>query len=98
MPQLTRITRDPAVMGGKPCIRGMRVTVGTVVGLVAAGRSRDEILRKYPYLDAEDIAEALSYAAWRVEEVEVLLSRPRGMTSWRPYCVRTGALQRTGTR
>ena len=62
MPQLTRITRDPAVMGGKPCIRGMRVTVGTVVGLVAAGRTRDEILREYPYL-AEDIAEALSYAA-----------------------------------
>ena len=48
MPQLTRITRDPAVMGGKPCIRGMRVTVGTVVGLVAAGRTRDEILREYP--------------------------------------------------
>ena len=47
MPELTRITRDPAVMGGKPCIRGMRVTVGTVVGLVAAGRTRDEILREY---------------------------------------------------
>ena len=63
MPQLTRITRDPAVMGGKPCIRGMRVTVGTIVGLVAAGRTRDEILRGYPYLEAEDISEALSYAA-----------------------------------
>ena len=50
MPQLTRITRDPAVMGGKPCIRGMRVTVGTVVGLVAAGRTRDEILRETPTL------------------------------------------------
>ena len=73
MPQLTRITRDPSVMGGKPCIRGMRVTVGTVVGLVAAGRTRDEILREYPYLEAEDIAEALSYAAWRAEEVEVPL-------------------------
>ena len=48
MPELTRITRDPAVMGGKPGIRGMRVTVGTVVGLVAAGRTRDEILREYP--------------------------------------------------
>ena len=76
MPQLTRITRDPAVMGGKPCIRGMRVTVGTVVGLVAAGRTRDEILREYPYLEAEDIAEALSYAAWRAEEVEVPLRQP----------------------
>jgi len=49
----------------------MRVTVGTVVGLIAAGRTRDEILREYPYLEAEDIAEALSYASWRVEEVEV---------------------------
>ena len=63
MPQLTRITRDPAVMGGKPCIRGMRVTVGTVVGLVAAGRTRDEILREYPYLEAR-YPRALSYAAW----------------------------------
>jgi uncharacterized protein (DUF433 family) len=76
MPNLTRITRDPAVMGGKPCIRGMRVTVGTVVGLVAAGRTREEILREYPYLEAEDIAEALSYAAWRAEEVEVPLRQP----------------------
>ena len=70
MPQLTRITRDPGVMGGKPCIRGMRVTVGTVVGLVAAGRTRDEILREYPYLEAEDIAEALSYPACCADDVE----------------------------
>jgi uncharacterized protein (DUF433 family) len=76
MAEWTRTTRDPAVMGGKPCIRGMRVTVGTVVGLVAAGRTRDEILREYPYLEAEDISEALSYAAWRVEEVEVPLRQP----------------------
>ena len=69
-------TSHPAVMGGKPCIRGMRVTVGTVVGLVAAGRTRDEILREYPYLEAEDIAEALSYAPWRPEEVEVPLRQP----------------------
>ena len=75
MPELTRITRDPAVMGGKPCIRGMRVTVGTIVGLVAAGRTRDEILREYPYLEAEDISEALSYAAWRTQEIEVRLER-----------------------
>jgi uncharacterized protein (DUF433 family) len=59
------------VMGGKPCIRGMRVTVGTVVGLVAAGRTREEILRESPYLEADDIAKALSYAAWRAKEVEV---------------------------
>ena len=74
MPALTRITHDPSVMGGKPCIRGLRVTVGTIVGLVAAGRSDEEILRLYPYLAAEDIREALSYAAWRVEEVEVPLA------------------------
>jgi uncharacterized protein (DUF433 family) len=73
MPELTRITRDPSVMGGKPCIRGMRITVGTVVGLVAAGRTREEILREYPYLEAEDIAEVLSYAAWRAEKAEVAL-------------------------
>jgi uncharacterized protein (DUF433 family) len=53
----------------------MRVTVGTVVGLVAAGHTREEIRREYPYLEAEDIAEALSYAAWRAEEVEVRLAR-----------------------
>jgi uncharacterized protein (DUF433 family) len=76
MPELTRITRDPEVMGGKPCIRGMRVTVGAVVGLVAAGRTQEEILKEYPYLEADDIAEALAYAAWRAEEVEVPLSPP----------------------
>lgn len=75
MPQLARITRDPTVMGGKPCIRGMRATVGTVVGLVAAGHSTADILREYPYLQAEDVSEALSYAAWRAQEVEVPLSR-----------------------
>ncbi len=74
MAPLKRITRDARIMGGKPCIRGMRVTVGTIVGLVAAGRTRDEILREYPYLEADDIAEALSYAAWRAEEVEVPLA------------------------
>ncbi len=74
MPALTHITHDPNVMGGKPCIRGLRVTVGTIVGLVAAGHSDGEILRMYPYLVAEDICEALSYAAWRVEELEVPLA------------------------
>jgi uncharacterized protein (DUF433 family) len=73
MPETNRITRDPAVMGGKPCIRGLRVTVGTVVGLVASGHSHADILRLYPYLEAADIAEALKYAAWRVEEMEVVL-------------------------
>lgn len=75
MNQLTRITLDPNVMGGKPCIRGLRITVGTIVGLLAAGRSVDEILAGYPYLELEDIREALSYAAWRSEEVDVPLRR-----------------------
>ena len=70
MNRLTRITFDPQVMGGKPCIRGMRVTVGTVVGLLAAGHTVEEILRAYPYLEEGDIREALAYAAWRVEEIE----------------------------
>lgn len=73
MKELDRITLDPAVMGGKPCIRGLRVTVGTIVGLLASGRSHDEILKAYPYLEAEDITQALAYAAWRVEEREVSL-------------------------
>jgi uncharacterized protein (DUF433 family) len=76
MTKLTRITFDPNVMGGKPCIRGMRVTVGTIVGLVAAGYSTDDILKAYPYLEKEDICEALAYAAWRAEEVELPLVTP----------------------
>ena len=76
MGTLTKVTLDPAVMGGKACIRGLRVTVGTVVGLLAAGRSLDEILKAYPYLEREDIDEALACAAWRVEEREVSLTRP----------------------
>ena len=73
MNQLKRITHDPTVMGGKPCIRGMRVTVGTVVGLLATGRTEEEILKAYPYLEEEDLREALSYAAWRAEEIEIPL-------------------------
>lgn len=70
---LDRITRDPHIMGGKPCIRGMRVTAGTLVGLVASGRSRADILIAYPYLEEDDIQQALAYAAWRVEELELPL-------------------------
>ncbi|MDZ7400931.1 MAG: DUF433 domain-containing protein [candidate division KSB1 bacterium] len=66
MKNLTRITFDPNVMGGKPCIRGMRVTVGMIVGLVASGYSISDILKAYPYLEREDIQEALTYAAWRI--------------------------------
>ena len=75
MRTLERITFSPAVMGGKPCIRGLRVTVGMIVGLVAAGRTRDEILGLYPYLELQDIEQALTYAAWRAEELEVPLAR-----------------------
>lgn len=73
MKTLKRITLDPAVMGGRPCIRGLRVTVGTLIGLLASGHSREEILKLYPYIEFEDIDEALAYAAWRVEEAEVPL-------------------------
>ncbi|MDJ1167908.1 DUF433 domain-containing protein [Roseofilum sp. BLCC_M91] len=74
MNQLTRITINPEVMGGKPCIRGMRVTVGMILGLMATGASHDEILQAYPYLEPEDLRESLAYAAWRVEEIELSLS------------------------
>ncbi|HYO25921.1 MAG TPA: DUF433 domain-containing protein [Lacipirellulaceae bacterium] len=66
-----RITIDPAMMGGKPCIRGLRVTVGTIVGLLAAKHSQEDILAAYPYLEPDDIQAALAYAAWRSEEVDV---------------------------
>ncbi len=71
--QSERIVCNSQVMGGKPCVRGTRVTVGTITGLLASGRSREDILSLYPYLKAEDIAAALEYAAWRAEEVEVEL-------------------------
>jgi len=74
MENLKRITFNPEIMGGKPCIRGMRVTVGMIVGLVASGHNNQEILEMYPYLDIEDIKEALRYATWRVEEIEVPLA------------------------
>jgi len=64
--QFSRITHDPSVMGGKACIRGLRVTVGTIVGLLAAHRTHEEILAAYPYLELADIDEALEYAAWRL--------------------------------
>lgn len=67
---IERITHDPAMMGGKPCIRGLRVTVGTILGLLASGKTRTRILEAYPYLEPEDIDAALAYAAWRLEERE----------------------------
>ena len=68
MGQLTRITFDPQIMGGRPCIRGMRVTVGTIVGLIGAGRTIEEVLAAYPYLEREDVLESLTYAARRAQE------------------------------
>jgi uncharacterized protein (DUF433 family) len=73
MEKYKHITFNPAVMGGKPCVRGMRVTVGTIVGLVASGVSKQDILKAYPYLSEEDIQESLEFAAWRSEEVELPL-------------------------
>jgi uncharacterized protein (DUF433 family) len=74
MENLDRITINPQVMGGKPCIRGMRVTVGTIVGLLATGKAESEILSEFPYLEIEDIRQALGYAAWRSQEREFQLS------------------------
>jgi uncharacterized protein (DUF433 family) len=73
MPTLDRITQQPEVMGGKACIRGMRVTVGMIVGQIGAGHSIEEILEDYPYLEREDVLQALRYAAWRAEEREIML-------------------------
>lgn len=77
MGPLDRITQDPSLMGGKPCVRGMRVTVGMIVGQMSAGQGIDNLLAEYPYLEREDIIQALRYVAWRSEEREVLLSAAR---------------------
>lgn len=75
--ELNRITQRPDVMGGKACIRGMRVTVGMVVAQIGAGHSVEEVLASYPYLEREDIMQALRYAAWRADEREVTLASER---------------------
>jgi uncharacterized protein (DUF433 family) len=73
MKQFDRITQQPGVMGGEACIRGMRVTVSNVVGQIGAGRTVDELLADYPYLEREDILQALRYAVWLAEEREAVL-------------------------
>lgn len=73
MGDFDRITVRPEQMGGKPCIRDMRVTVGMIVGQIGAGRTIDAVLDDYPYLEREDVLQALRYAAWRSEEREVAL-------------------------
>ena len=74
MGSFDRITQRPDVMGGKACIRGMRVTVGMIVGQIGAGHSMDDLLASHPYLEREDILQALRYAAWRAEEREVTIA------------------------
>lgn len=68
MDNFPRITHDPAVMGGQACIRGLRVTVSLIVGMIGAGHTKADLLALYPYLEGEDIDQALAYAAWRVGE------------------------------
>jgi uncharacterized protein (DUF433 family) len=72
--EFDRITQNPAVMGGKPCIRGMRVTVGMIVGQIGAGETIESLLEGYPYLEREDIMQALRYAAWLAQEREIILA------------------------
>ena len=74
MSDFGRITQNPEVMGGRPCIRGMRVTVGMIVGQIGAGRSIEDLLEDYPYLERQDVLEALRYAAWRTQEREIALT------------------------
>jgi uncharacterized protein (DUF433 family) len=71
MQELRHTTRSPEVMGGKPCIRGTSVTVGTILGLMVNGQDEVKILEAYPYLELKDIREALGYAAWRLEQIEL---------------------------
>jgi uncharacterized protein (DUF433 family) len=75
-PQFDRITVDPDRLGGKPCIRELRISVGMVVQMVAAGKTTDEILAEYPYLEAEDVKQALAYSAALAENEYHLVLRP----------------------
>jgi uncharacterized protein (DUF433 family) len=76
MVDLDRITFDPTVMGGRACLRGLRVTVSMIVGLLAAGRTTEEILDAYPYLEEEDVRQALAYSAWRAAEIDIPIAAP----------------------
>lgn len=73
MSDFPRISRDPAVMGGRACIRGLRVTVGMIFGNLGAGETIDDLLVLYPYLEREDILEAIRYGAWLASEREIRL-------------------------
>jgi uncharacterized protein (DUF433 family) len=74
MTNFPRITHDPATMGGQACIRGMRVTVGMIVGMIGEGHTKEKLLEMYPYLERDDIDQALAYAAWRLRERELPLA------------------------
>jgi len=74
MDTLDRITQDPRIMGGKACIRGLRVTVGMILGEIGAGTSIEELLADYSYLEREDIMQAIRYGAWLAQEREVVLA------------------------
>ena len=75
MVKLDRITFDPNIMGGRACIRGMRITASMIVGLVAEGHTTKEILEAYPYLEEDDVRQALAYSAWRAAEIEIPLAK-----------------------
>ena len=77
MSPLDRITQQPDIMGGKACIRGMRVTVGMIVGQIGSGRSVDDVLADFPYIEREDVMQALRYAAWLAEQREVQITGTR---------------------
>ena len=67
-PMFDRVTFDPKIMGGRACIRGMRIPVSVIVSMIAHGATTDEVLREYPDLDAEDVRQAMEYAAWLTQE------------------------------
>ncbi len=74
MDLMSRIVRDTAIMAGKPCIKGTRVTVSTILGLMAGGQTQAQIIEAYPYLKAEDLLAALAYAAWMLDERDLPLA------------------------
>ena len=82
MGDMSRIKRDPAVMAGKPCIRNMRVTVAMIVGQIAEGAPIDDLLQEFPYLEREDITQALRYAAYMASGQEIDLSPAAWGLSW----------------
>lgn len=72
--QFTRITHDPEIMGGRACIKGTRVTVGMILTLISEGKPIDELLDDFPYLEHEDIMQAIAYAAWTVDAREAVIT------------------------